>query len=200
MKVEVEQGRFRADLYHRLSVYPVIVPPLRQREGDISLLSGYFIELTRRKLGMSQLTLNPSAIKMLNQYDWPGNVRELEHVISRAALRARSESTAAIVRIGLTHLALLLPSSPQEDSRKGQAADSALQIEVLANGNLKQQTDEFQRQRILQILTQHHGNWSVTAKELQMDRANLNRLAKRLGIRVSKSIVIEVGEAGADNG
>lgn len=200
LKVEVEQGRFRADLYHRLSVYPVIVPPLRQREGDISLLSGYFIELTRRKLGMSQLTLNASAIKMLNQYDWPGNVRELEHVISRAALRARSESTAAIVRIGLTHLALLLPTNPQGDDSKNKTEDSALEIEVLAQGNLKQQTDDFQRQRILQTMTQYHGNWSATAKALQMDRANLNRLAKRLGIRVSKSIVIDNNDGGLGNG
>lgn len=200
LKVEVDQGRFRADLYHRLSVYPVIVPPLRQREGDISLLSGYFIELTRRKLGMSQLTLDASAIKMLNQYDWPGNVRELEHVISRAALRARSESTAAIVRIGLGHLALLLPHASEKDRSKEETEDSALQVDILAKGNLKQQTDDFQRQRILQTLTQQHGNWSATAKALQMDRANLNRLAKRLGIRVSKSIVIEGRDAGPNNG
>ncbi|MCL1049951.1 nitric oxide reductase transcriptional regulator NorR [Shewanella abyssi] len=193
LKVEVEQGRFRADLYHRLSVYPIIVPPLRQRDEDISLLSGYFIELTRRKLGMSQLTLEPSAMKMLNQYDWPGNVRELEHVISRAALRARSESTAAIVRIGITHLALLLPNASQGETAANQLQDP-LQQKLLAEdgGNLKQQTDDFQRQLILQTLTQQQGNWSATAKQLQMDRANLNRLAKRLGVRVSKSIVVGI--------
>jgi anaerobic nitric oxide reductase transcription regulator len=186
LKVEVEQGRFRADLYHRLSVYPVIVPPLRLREEDISLLSGYFIELTRRKLGMSQLTLEPSAIKMLNQYDWPGNVRELEHVISRAALRARSDSAAAIVRIGITHLALVLPNTAL-----GEASSPVEEKQIAQDtGNLKQQTDDFQRQLILQTLTQQQGNWSATANQLQMDRANLNRLAKRLGVRVSKSIVV----------
>ncbi|MEZ9594936.1 nitric oxide reductase transcriptional regulator NorR [Shewanella sp. 10N.261.52.F9] len=191
LRDEVEQGRFRADLYHRLSVYPVAVPPLRQREGDISLLCGYFIESTRRKLGMTQLTLAKNAIKVLNDYDWPGNVRELEHVISRAALRARSDSHSPIVRIGLTHLALMLP---KDKALTGGDVSQAINVHSLAaqaDINLKQQTDDFQRQLILQHLSEQNGNWSATATRLQMDRANLNRLAKRLGIRVSKSIVVK---------
>ncbi|WP_299801663.1 nitric oxide reductase transcriptional regulator NorR [uncultured Shewanella sp.] len=192
LKVEVKAGRFRADLYHRLSVYPVAVPPLRFREGDISLLTGYFIELTRRKLGISQLTLEACAIDMLNQYDWPGNVRELEHVISRAALRARNDCVSPIVRIGINHLALMLPaakvSEPFDADAKSEAQDHGPRMQ--GELNLKQQTDDFQRKLILQILTQQNGNWSATAKQLQMDRANLNRLAKRLGVRVSKSIVV----------
>jgi len=194
LKVEVEQGRFRADLYHRLSVYPVAVPPLREREGDISLLTGYFIELTRRKLGIAQLTINANAVSALNQYDWPGNVRELEHIISRGALRARSDATSAIVRIGLSHLALLLPQQDKEsqnsDLKYFERGAVTLAGEV-DDQNLKLMTDEFQRSVILQSLSKQQGNWSATAKQLQMDRANLNRLAKRLGIRVSKRIVVD---------
>ncbi|WP_220759131.1 MULTISPECIES: nitric oxide reductase transcriptional regulator NorR [unclassified Shewanella] len=192
LKIEVEAGRFRADLYHRLSVYPVAVPALRYREGDISLLTGYFIELTRRKLGISQLTLEACAIDMLNQYDWPGNVRELEHVISRAALRARNDSASAIVRIGINHLALMLPAAKVSEPLDTDAASVAQEQAPLmpSERNLKQQTDDFQRKLILQTLTLQNGNWSATAKQLQMDRANLNRLAKRLGVRVSKSVVV----------
>ncbi len=84
---EVRAGNFRSDLYHRLSVYPIHVPPLRERDGDITLLAGYFVESSRRRLGISRLVIAPEAVGVLNQYDWPGNVRELEHVISRAALR-----------------------------------------------------------------------------------------------------------------
>ena len=190
LRDEVEQGRFRADLYHRLSVYPIVVPPLREREGDISLLCGYFIESTRRKLGMNQLTLDQKSIKVLDDYDWPGNVRELEHVISRAALRARSDSHSPIVRIGLTHLALMLPKTKALTNGDASQVDNVRSVAVQADINLKQQTDDFQRQLILQHLSEQNGNWSATATRLQMDRANLNRLAKRLGVRVSKSIVV----------
>nr|WP_282446612.1 nitric oxide reductase transcriptional regulator NorR [Shewanella sp. 1CM18E] len=191
LRDEVEQGRFRADLYHRLSVYPVAVPPLRQREGDISLLCGYFIESTRRKLGMTQLTLVKNAIKVLSDYDWPGNVRELEHVISRAALRAKSDSHSPIVRIGLTHLALMLPKDKALNGGEPLQADNAYKDAAQADINLKMQTDDFQRQLILQHLSEQNGNWSATAARLQVDRANLNRLAKRLGIRVSKRIEVK---------
>lgn len=183
LAVEVEQGRFRADLYHRLSVYPLQVPALRERGGDISLLAGYFIELTRRKLGMGQLAITADALALLSAYDWPGNVRELEHVISRAALRARGDSRTDIVRIGLTHLALTMP---QQSDTQPIAASAAVAVDTQLN--LKQQTEAFQRQLIMQKLADHQGNWSAAAKALNVDRANLNRLAKRLGIQVSKRV------------
>ncbi|MFA7664525.1 MAG: nitric oxide reductase transcriptional regulator NorR [Burkholderiaceae bacterium] len=86
----VRDGRFRADLYHRLSVYPVPIPPLRDRGGDVLLLAGRFLEQNRARLGLRSLRLSPAAGEALCRYRWPGNVRELEHVISRAALKALS--------------------------------------------------------------------------------------------------------------
>ncbi|WP_394205229.1 nitric oxide reductase transcriptional regulator NorR [Shewanella waksmanii] len=186
LAVEVEEGRFRADLFHRLSVYPIAVPALRHRSGDVSLLAGYFIEQSRRKLGMAQLAISADALALLSQYDWPGNVRELEHVISRGALRARGDSHSNIVRIGLTHLALTLPSAVESEP-SADLAPSRLPI-TQSGGSLKQQTEEFQRQLILQQLSDAEGNWSAAAKALSVDRANLNRLAKRLGIQVSKRV------------
>ena len=86
LKEEVKGGRFRADLYHRLSVYPIRVPKLQERTGDVQMLSGYFVEQTRQKLGLVQLKLSEETIPYLEQYNWPGNVRELENAIERGAI------------------------------------------------------------------------------------------------------------------
>lgn len=88
LRAEVAAGRFRADLYHRLAVYPVHVPPLRARGRDVLALAGVFLEENQHRLGARNLRLSPAARDALLGHDWPGNVRELEHLISRAALRA----------------------------------------------------------------------------------------------------------------
>ena len=85
---EVREGRFRADFYHRLSVYPLVVPPLRERGRDVLLLAGYFLEENRSRLGLLSLRLSADAQAALLAYRWPGNVRELEHLIGRSALKA----------------------------------------------------------------------------------------------------------------
>jgi anaerobic nitric oxide reductase transcription regulator len=90
LKESTLAGTFRTDLYHRLSVYPVLIPPLRERGRDILLLAGHFLELSRARLGMRGLRLSYAAERALMVYSWPGNVRELEHVISRAAIKALS--------------------------------------------------------------------------------------------------------------
>ncbi len=77
---EVKEGRFRADLYHRLSVFPIFVPALRERENDVVLLAGFFAERCQHKLGLNSIRLDPSLIEAIRAYSWPGNVRELEHV------------------------------------------------------------------------------------------------------------------------
>ena len=84
---EVAAGHFRADLFHRLNVYPLTVPPLRERGEDIALLAGYFCDTSRRRMGVGPVRLDASAIESLLGYPWPGNVRELENVVSRVVLR-----------------------------------------------------------------------------------------------------------------
>src|ERR1700761_5078415 len=85
---EVRSGRFRADLYHGLSVYPLRVPPLRERGRDVLLLAGFFLEENRARLGLLSLRLSADAQAALLAYRWPGNVRELEHLIGRSAFKA----------------------------------------------------------------------------------------------------------------
>jgi anaerobic nitric oxide reductase transcription regulator len=187
LKVEVEGGRFRADLYHRLSVYPIRVPQLHERVGDVQLLSGYFVEHTKQKLGITQLKITDEAINHLEQYSWPGNVRELEHVISRAALKARArQMDKKIIAIESTDCGSLTISS---NGKSSQISLPVLVNSEIATTNLRDETDRFQRQLIKQRLTQEGGNWAAAARKLSTDRANLNRIAKRLNIQVVKSVI-----------
>src|SRR5690606_10280519 len=94
LKENTSAGNFRADLYHRLSVYPVHIPPLRERGRDVLILAGHFMELSRARLGLRGLRLSYAAERALLHYTWPGNVRELEHVISRAALKSFSRGSS----------------------------------------------------------------------------------------------------------
>lgn len=102
LKESTLAGDFRADLYHRLSVYPVHIPPLRVRERDILVLAGHFLEFNRTRLGLRGVRLSYSAERALMNYSWPGNVRELEHVISRGALKmlSRGASRDQILTLG----------------------------------------------------------------------------------------------------
>ncbi|MBL4882303.1 MAG: nitric oxide reductase transcriptional regulator NorR [Oleispira sp.] len=198
---EVEAGNFRSDLFHRLTVYPIQVPALRERDNDIALLAGYFIEQIRRKLGIQQIKFAPNVTHYLKQYDWPGNVRELEHTINRAALKANNSqrsNTATVtdlVTIELSHIGQLVSSiegeiksasaeSPSEQYNSQEPRFTPPSTEL----GIKSATEDFQRQLITNALNQHHGNWSAAARQLKTDRANLNRMAKRLGISIIKTI------------
>ena len=179
---EVRKGRFRADLYHRLSVYPLRVPPLRERGRDVLLLSGAFLEENRSRLGLRNLRLAADAQAALLAYDWPGNVRELEHLISRSALKAlsRQAKRPAILTLSAADLGLELPrdaSSPTAPETAPPRAASA------AGQPLRVAVDDYQRALIVAALKRHRNNWSAVARELGLDRANLSRLARRLGIR-----------------
>lgn len=90
MRAEADAGRFRQDLYYRLSVFPLEVPPLRKRKEDIPLLVGHFMHALARKAGRPKPTLTLATVQRLQQYDWPGNVRELQHVIERAIITTPS--------------------------------------------------------------------------------------------------------------
>ena len=175
----VRQGRFRADLYHRLGAYPLRVPPLRERERDVLLLAGFFIEEARSRMGLRSLRLSADAQAALLGYDWPGNVRELEHLIGRAVLRALAASGTVRPRILTVDAAALeLPVHSDASVQAPAGAGQALQAE-----DLRKAVDDFQRQRIAATLERTAGNWTESARLLGLDRANLNRLAKRLGLK-----------------
>lgn len=186
LKEEVEDGSFRRDLYHRLSVFPVEVPPLRYRYGDIPLLAGFFAERMRLKLGLKSLCIAPEVLRQMESYSWPGNVRELEHVISRASLRARSEQEEGMATIKSRHCDLiggdqeLAATVPPERIVETHAfPEPKMSARIAMNDALA----DFQRQLISERLAANNQNWSQAAKSLGMDRGNLHRMAKRLGLK-----------------
>jgi anaerobic nitric oxide reductase transcription regulator len=178
---EVRAGRFRADLYHRLSVYPLKVPPLRERGRDVLLLAGHFLEQNRARLHLRGLRLAAEAQAALLGHAWPGNVRELEHLLGRAALKAmaRQPERPRILTLEARDLDLgPLPAAPQPASVEAPGDATAEPV-----GDLRQAVDTYQRQLIQAALRRHQDNWAAAARELGVDRANLHRLATRLGLK-----------------
>ncbi len=178
LPAEVAAGRFRADLFHRLSVYPIRVPPLRDRREDISLLAGYFLDQARMRIGLGQIRLTQAARARLDGFDWPGNVRELEHTILRAALRASGGRRHELVVLDTQHLDLpaaaasVVPGPGPSAPGHGPAA----------GGTLHEEVELFKRARISHAIDVSSGNWAEAARLLGLDRGNLHRLARRLGI------------------
>lgn len=180
LRDHVRDGTFRADLYHRLSVYPVPIPPLRERGHDVLLLAGRFLELNRARLGLRSLRLSNAAEDTLRHYRWPGNVRELEHVISRAALKAviRGADRRQIVTLEPDMLDLDGVEMPggADEAPPPQPSDGQ-------PATMQQIVEASQRQAIRQALRQHQGNWAASARQLGLDASNLHKLARRVGIK-----------------
>ncbi|MFA0194495.1 nitric oxide reductase transcriptional regulator NorR [Vibrio artabrorum] len=190
LKKEVENGRFRADLYHRLTVYPIAVPALKDRGDDISLLAGFFLEQARRKLGINQVKFRSDVLIFLNRYSWPGNVRELEHVISRSALKALARSNNKnLVTINKEDCGPLDQDQPIATTQVKNTPLSTPTVDLSAG--LRGATDDFQRGIITGVLEDANFNWAQAGRVLKTDRANLTRLSKRLGLNVAKSHTIE---------
>lgn len=184
LEKEVAEKRFRSDLFHRLSVYPIHVPPLREREKDILLLSGYLLEVNQKRLGVEGLRITTEAKHVLTHYDWPGNIRELEHTLSRAALKAIAEQGRAKRSIVIDAQHLDIKSSehvPLYTQHPPQALHSnPTQLGLQAHGNLKSATEDFQRLFIETVLNRHNGNQAAAAREMGINRSNFYRLLKRL--------------------
>ncbi|WP_140918629.1 nitric oxide reductase transcriptional regulator NorR [Limnobaculum xujianqingii] len=171
-------GSFRVDLFHRLSVFPLYVPSLRERKGDVVLLAGFFVEQIRNKLGLTQISLPADTLSMLESYDWPGNVREMKHAIERAAVLARAAQNQGEVILH-RYLFNLPISEPQEETNSNLIAT----VTASSSLNLQQATQGFQRQMIANTLKDNQMNWSASARALGLDVGNLHRLAKRLGMK-----------------
>ena len=175
---EVRNGRYRADFYHRLSVYPLQVPALRERGRDVLLLAGFFLEQNRSRMGLGSLRLTGDAQAALLAYNWPGNVRELEHLIGRSALKALGNCRERPKILSLSALDLDLP-----DVTAAAAEEAPAPALPVVSGDLRQATEHYQRQLISACLERHQHNWASAARELGLDRANLGRMAKRLGLK-----------------
>jgi anaerobic nitric oxide reductase transcription regulator len=187
LRDSVRDGAFRADLYHRLSVYPVPIPPLRERGTDVLVLAGRFLELNRARLGLRSLRLSHEAEEALCRYPWPGNVRELEHVISRAALKAVSRGARRTDIVTLPPELLDLDgATPPPAAGASAPASNAAQDDTdspAAALHLRDAVDATQRRHIRRTLDACDGNWAHAARRLDVDPSNLHKLARRLGLK-----------------
>lgn len=189
LRERVQEGSFRADLYHRLSVYPVTIPPLRERGNDILLLAGHYLEFNRTRLGLRGIRLSHAAEQALQAYGWPGNVRELEHAISRAAIKTLSQGVTRDEIMTLEPDVLDLDTqSPVDDPAGHPQPHTANSGTPDAHGErtiqpLRSTVDAAQRQAILHALRYSGNNWAQAARALSTDASNLHKLAKRLGVK-----------------
>ena len=167
---EIRNGRFREDLYFRLHVIPIFVPPLRDRREDVPLLAVHFMRLLAREYGRRPKTLDEGALTVLAHYGWPGNIRELRNVVERLMIMAPGD---VITAEDLTFLGPT-PAGPV-------SADAA------PARPLHEARDEFERDYILKTLASQQGNISRTADVLRVERSNLYRKMRGLGIAQART-------------
>ena len=166
LESEIARGAFRDDLYYRLNVIPIAVPPLRARGNDIVLLAEHFLRRFSAETGTPRKRLSSGAASKLKAYHWPGNVRELRNVIERLAILLRGDAIEA------------------EDVQLGTRA--AAPPEVPTDLTLKEARDAFEKQYILSRLKEFAGNVSRTADALGVERSNLYRKLHAYGITVER--------------
>ena len=175
----VRDGSFREDLFFRLNVIPIALPPLRDREGDVPELVRHFSLLHFKRTGQLPPTWTPGAMEVLGQFPWPGNVRELANIVERVAIvHPGLDVTADDIR------RILRSSSPQSHPPEPDVAQ--LHTEASNGGPLNDMLDEYERRIITNALSDARGNVAEAARRLHTDRPNLYRRMKRLGIDGSR--------------
>ena len=173
LPTEIRAGRFREDLYFRLNVIPIFVPPLRNRDNDIALLADHFMAEFAREYGRRAKRFDQGALSLLQHYTWPGNVRELRNVIERLVIMVPRES------ITEDDLGFLAP---------GATALSEAHAPVVTRLTLQEARERFERDLILRTLAEQQGNMSRTADVLGVERSNLYRKMRGFGIAPSRRL------------
>jgi len=173
----VKEGTFREDLWYRISVFPIRIPPLRERIEDIRLLAEYFIFRATQKFHLPEVLLTQNDIEILENYSWPGNVRQLQNVIERAVLLGKHE--------------VIVPEDLPADITGGSVISGGLptiDLAEMANKRLKEALTNPERQIILEVLEMHHWNRNATAEALGINRTTLYKKMKKLGLDEQKAL------------
>ncbi len=176
LEEEVNNGNFREDLFYRINVYPIELPPLRDRAEDIPLLAYYFNEVLGRKNNKEILSITERAIRLLQEYSWPGNIRELENVMERAILRAPGKV------LTIDEFSHLGKTGRKNVVREDEGEESVFDNSDTAGKVLS--LKQAEKQAIEQALRSNSGNISTAAKKLEIGRATLHRKINDYGIDV----------------
>ena len=162
----IKKGEFREDLYYRLSVFPIVIPPLRERKEDIPLLTQFFVEKYAKREEKEISGVSPEALELLSIYQWPGNVRELENAIERAVILASSDQ--------------ILPKDLPANVR----AIGEKKITEPGSGQLNSWIEKLEEEALRKALLESEGNVSLTARKLGIGRATIYRKAKKYGLPI----------------
>ena len=163
---EVKKGQFREDLYYRLSVFPIKIPPLRERKEDIPLLAQYFLGKYAQREGKEVHSISSEALEVMMAYNWPGNVRELENAIERGVVLASGDEIAAKD----------LPPNVRSIGEK--------KIVVNTSSTLNTWIEKLEEEALRKALLECEGNISLTARKLGIGRATIYRKAKKYGLPI----------------
>lgn len=166
LEKEIAEETFREDLYYRLNVFPIILPPLRERRSDIMLLADHFLQKYGEMYGKNIKRISTSAINMMMAYHWPGNVRELENCLERAVLTASDE---------VIHGYNLPPSLQTSD-------ETQTSIFPKDGADLKTMVESYEKEIIIDALKKHRGNAAATARYLNTTQRIINYRIQKLGV------------------
>ena len=172
LRQEIEDGRFREDLYHRLNVVPVRVPSLSDRRDDIPLLVAHFMKRLSAASGLAMRDVSDEAMAVLQAYNWPGNVRQLRNIVERLLILATDDAAGAIS-------ADLLPS---HFNGSGSPWSQGAKPDLIISLPLREAREIFEREYLLAQINRFGGNISRTASFIGMERSALHRKLKSLGV------------------
>jgi two-component system, NtrC family, nitrogen regulation response regulator NtrX len=171
LEEQVKQGAFRQDLFHRIFVFPISLPPLRERTEDIPALAQHFAAQITKQNGWKPLTFAPEAIQALQAHSWPGNIRELRNVVERLLLFAEGDTVTA---------------DTVQSALPGSAASGSTMTST-GSGALADRVEQFERQVILDEIKRHNHHITNTAKSLGLERSHLYKKCQQLGIDLKTS-------------
>jgi DNA-binding NtrC family response regulator len=175
LKAMVADGSFREDLYYRINIFPIRVPPLRERKDDIPVLAHHFLNAFGKELNKKLAGFSEGAMKVLADYHWPGNVRELENTVQRAAILATDDT----IRQG--HLVNIIDHVPRLDIEVPRTSEELKRIKKAAR---EKSVEEIEKLFVLEALQRNGWNVTRSAEETGMQRTNFQALMKKYGIRV----------------
>ncbi len=164
---EIKSGRFREDLFYRLNVIPILLPPLRERREDIPLFISHFVDVYSRKQGaQKQFKITEDAMAVFQSYDWPGNVRELENVMERLVSLAESEEI----------------NGPAAEKAVQAGRFSSASPQPINSNNLRENLEVYERELIQKAIAEAHGNKNQAAKKLNLTRQALHYKLQKYGM------------------
>ncbi|MET0515350.1 MAG: sigma-54 dependent transcriptional regulator [Nitrospiraceae bacterium] len=176
---EIEKGGFREDLFYRLNVVPIVVPPLRDRREDVPLLVKHFLNVHTEEQGLKIKQISPEAMHIFAHYEWPGNIRELRNLIERLMIMVPGPV------IESTHASLALQVRPNlAAAQQSATVQSGHTLLARAYDSLRDARNAFEKEYISRKLREHHWNISRTAEDLQIERSHLHRKIKLLDVEM----------------